>query len=425
MILIHTSDLHLVPSNLQGTILENAYYEVLEEISEVVLNEQSRYLLISGDFFDDYRVHYDILIRVSKQLKKLRDNGVRLVVSPGNHDLARNRDGVLDLLSSLGLMYLTMFEEAKGWLILDPLVFDDDEIVFYGVPGFRGSSNKEVEYLKQGTTLFKDSSMYKDYYVVVLAHIQTRFHGYDPSKHSWRYGSLYLEYEDFLRRMPANTRYIALGHLHLPIPYDESFRSKAAYPGAPIGIDLNDFHDTCELVSKGVHRGVLRVDLASDPPLLKTIRLEHAPKAYCTTIQTDSLEDARTQVKKIVKDMELGEYIILVVEVESKRLTASDIARLNYELNKEFRDKRVYVRLSLHGVIEEPEYPLIRVDIEAVSNFSIDELELKVIQEYVSKKKPGLSAEKIQWVINYLGRDLGQLSEKHIRDLLREMGGGD
>jgi hypothetical protein len=359
-----------------------------------VLSDQSRYLLIAGDFFDDDRVHYDVIIRVAKQLKKLRDHGVRVVVSPGNHDLARSRDGVLDLLSSVGLIHLTRFEEAKGWLILDPLVFENDKIVFYGVPGFRGSSNKEVEYLKQGTTLFRDSSMYKNYYVVVLAHIQTRFSGYDPSRYSWRYGSLYLEYEDFLRRMPANTRYIALGHLHLPIPYDESFRSKAAYPGAPIGIDLNDFRDTCELTSKGIHRRVLRVDLASDTPFLKTIKLDHAPKALCTTLQTDSLEDARTQVKKIVKDIEQGEYVILVVDVESKRLTVSDIARLNYELNKEFRDKRVYLRLAFHGVIEEHEYPLIRVNLESASDFSIDELELKVIQEYVSKKRIGLSAEK-------------------------------
>ena len=132
-------------------------------------------------------------------------------------------------------------------MILEPLVFQDDRLVFYGVPGFRGSSNREVEYLKHGTTRFRGLRDYSNYELIILAHINTKFAGYDPSRYSKRYGQLYMEYEDFLHKLPENTRYIALGHVHLPIPMDDAFKGKIAYPGAPIGLDTADLKETFEL----------------------------------------------------------------------------------------------------------------------------------------------------------------------------------
>jgi len=340
LIIIHTSDLHLVPSNLHNTVLEEAYYEVLNEIKNIILNQDSKYLVIPGDFFDDDSVHYDILIKTARILRELREKGVRVVVSHGNHDIARGGSGVLDLLASVGLIHLTRFDEAMNWLILHPLVFEDDKIVFYGVPGFRGSSNKEVEYFKQGTTKFNEASKYRDYIVVVLAHIQTKFYGYDPSRYSWRYGSLYLEYDDFLRRTPENTKYIALGHLHLPIPQEEEFKSKAAYPGAPIGIDVNDFRETYELLKKKAYRRVLMADLSSDIPVIKAIKLENTPIVHYYSTYSKSIEELRNQIKQQLLDIELGKYTILLVDVESDKLTSQDIAKLNHELNREVKEKK-------------------------------------------------------------------------------------
>jgi DNA repair exonuclease SbcCD nuclease subunit len=135
--------------------LESSYYSVLEEISNNVLREKAKHLLISGDMFNTDRTSMGIVIKTVGVLKKLVDSGVRVIVVPGNNDLSRTRTSVLDLLARAGLIHLLDFKEETGWLILEPLVFQDDRLVFYGVPGFRGSSNREVEYLKHGTMRFR------------------------------------------------------------------------------------------------------------------------------------------------------------------------------------------------------------------------------------------------------------------------------
>jgi len=212
-----------------------------------------------------------IVIKTVGVLKKLVDSGVRVIVVPGNNDLSRTRTSVLDLLARAGLIHLLDFKEEMGWLILEPLVFQDDRLVFYGVPGFRGSSNREVEYLKHGTTRFRGLRDYSNYELIILAHINTKFAGYDPSRYSKRYSQLYMEYEDFLHKLPENTRYIALGHVHLPIPMDDAFKGKIAYPSAPIGLNTADLKETFELGKIGGFRSDSDIDvlivtkLASNP----------------------------------------------------------------------------------------------------------------------------------------------------------------
>lgn len=422
MLLIHTSDLHLVPDQFQDTILESSYYSVLEEISDNVLREKAKYLLISGDMFNTDRPSMGIVIKTVGVLKKLVDSGVRVVVVPGNHDLSRTRTSVLDLLARAGLIHLLDFKEEMGWLILEPLVFQDDRLVFYGVPGFRGSSNREVEYLKHGTTRFRGLRDYSNYELIILAHINTKFAGYDPSRYSKRYGQLYMEYEDFLHKLPENTRYIALGHVHLPIPMDDAFKGKIAYPGAPIGLDTADLKETFELGKIGGFRRILRVDLSIETPLVKSLRLENTPRVYYRQLITKSIDEAKSEVKKLIDEVEPGKYTVVLVDVKGLESASMELENYALELMKSYRKMNLFVKIR--STVSELEEYAPSIDITPESKeLSIEEIELRVIKEYLAKRRINMPPEKIQWLINTLGQGMSGSVEKVIQEILKEIGG--
>jgi len=57
-----------------------------------------------------------------------------------------------------------------------------------------------------------------------------------------------------------------------------------------------------------------------------------------------------------------------------------------------------------------------------VKELSIDEIELAVIRELASKKKLNIPAEKLHWIINYLGSSHDYSPEKLLHDVLKELG---
>jgi DNA repair exonuclease SbcCD nuclease subunit len=421
LLLVHTSDLHLVPEQFQKSILEEAYIATLREVIDIAAREGSKYILISGDMFDYIYEPPDVLIKVVRELKKLREAGIRVIAAPGNHDFSPTKKSVLNLLHEAGLIYLTPQELFADWLVLDPLIFEDDKLAFYGIPGFRGMSNKEVEYLKMNKVKFKKARELAGYNLVVLAHINTKFEGYDPSRYAKRYGALYLEYEDFFERLPENTRYVALGHIHLPIPLGEVFKAKMAYPGAPIGIDLSDFKETVLLEKMGGYRRALLVDIDEEPPLLRSIRLESSPRVYHWVIEARSSEELRVEAKRLLDAVDTSKLAIAIFEV--KGLEAPAMEGPLQDLIKAYSKKGVYVRIKpVAEALEEEVYvPIVDIEAEA-KKLSIEELEERVIVEYLAKKRVEIPPEKIRWVINYLSQDIGSNVEKAIREILEELG---
>ena len=421
MIVVHTSDLHLVPEAFQKTPLEESYYNVLREVVDLVIENRVKYLLIAGDLFDYTYEPLDVLVKSVVELKRLREAGVRVVVVPGNHDFSPTRRSVLNLLHEAGLIRLLGSSVEMDWLILEPLIFEDDKLVFYGIPGFRGSSNKEIEYLKTQRVKFREASRLAGYITIVLAHLNTKFQDYDPSKYARKYGALYMEYEDFFERMPANTRYIALGHIHLPIPIGGSFRAKIAYPGAPIGIDIADLKETAELAKIGGYRRVLLVDLSEDPPLVKSARLESTPRVYYSIVEAKSVEEFKVEIKKALDSLDPDKISAVLVEV--KGADASDFIRATQDLVKSYGKKKVYIRIKPYEPALEEELftPSIEITPEA-KGVSIEEVELKVIKEYLARRRYSIPPEKIHWLINFLSQDIGSNVEKVLKEIIEELG---
>lgn len=417
--IIHTSDVHLVPEGFENTPLEEAFYSAFSEIAEKAIEQKVKYLLIAGDFFDKPNPPFSIVIRAVSVLRRLRESGIRVIVVPGNHDVSRTKTSVLNVLAEAGLIHLLEFSEEMGWLILSPLIFDDDKLVFYGIPGFRGGGSREVEFLKQGLVKFKNAPKYRNYNIVVLAHVNTKFAGYDPSKYANRYGKLYLEYEDLLRRFPENTTYIALGHIHLPTPLDATFRSNIAYPGAPIGIDILDLLETAELEKLGASRRVLLVDTSSTLPLVKSIYLKSTPKIRRELIEAKSTEELKDQLARLVGGVECSKHTALIVDVTGIDRLDGDVEAFRKDL---MRKKNVYIKLRLRDVVKEPLIPLVAVDVATHQGLSVAEIELNVLREFVSKRGLKVSADKLKWIIDFLGSPYEVPPEKLLEELIKELG---
>lgn len=402
--------------------MEEAFYRIFNEIAEKTVENDVKYLLISGDMFDRYNPPISVVLRTVGTLKKLRDKGIRVVVVPGNHDISRIKTGILNLLSEAGLINLLDFTEEKSWLVLHPHVFEDDKLVFYGIPGFRGSSSREVEYMKQNLVRFDRLQGFNRYQVIILAHINTKFAGYDPSRYQSRYGRLYLDHEDLLKRLPSNTKYVALGHIHLPIPLDRSFRGNIAYPGAPIGIDINDLLETSELAKLNVRRRILLVDISSEPPLIKSLELESSPGVQYTRLRVKNAEELKDHLNELIDDIEQSKYLALIIDVEGLDRLTSDIENYKREVEKR---KGVFIKIRVRSRTQEQILPMGLSDVTvSYRDLSISEIEMAILQELVSKTKLGISADKLKWIIDTLG-SLQEINyDKLLEIIVKEIGEG-
>ena len=422
VLVVHTSDNHLGVDKYAGSPLAVAYVDVFNEIAEKTIEVGSRYLVVAGDMFHSIDPSTDVILSAIRVLKRLNDSGVRVVVVPGNHDNSTIRKGVLDVLAEAGLIHLLDYREEYDSLFLKPIVFEDDKLVFYGVPGFRGL--KELGYLSKGTVRFLERNKYENYNVVVVVHTSAKMREYDPTRYSTRYGKIATDEYELLRKVPPHTRYVALGHIHIPVPLEKMFESRAAYPGAPIGMDANDLRETVWLVEKGVKRRVLLVDILQDPPSIRAIELENTPLIVHREVEVSSPSDVMNQLTKIVLELP-SEPKHKVVLLYLKNLEELDARILG--VAKEISAKRgVHIEIRLKRREEISELfatlsqlsELIEVDVEKTLT-GIETLEEKLLEDLARRYKLSIGLDKLKWVLSKLAEPVPSSSK--YGDLLLEL----
>lgn len=415
MLIVHTSDLHIGISRYSESPIYRAYLDVLEEISLKTIESKVKYLVVSGDMFHTTDPSYEPTLEVVRILKKLRESGVRVVVVPGNHDNSPTRKSILYLLAEAGLIHLLDYDELYDYLVVKPAVYD--EVVFYGIPGFRGS--KEVEYVKSGLLKFKDLKTYEKSEIIVVAHISAKVYEYDPSKYFSRYGKLSTDEGELLRKTPATARYVALGHIHIPLPLERKFKAKMAYPGAPIGMDANDLRETAILLEKGFKRRILLVDTSSEPPEVTSIDLENAPYVKLVRIEASTPDEVVERVKVALQDMPSQGHRALLAYVEG-------MERLDPRLLAIIRSLSIKnnVHIEVHLVRKEEllSIPLLEDVFEEIHTLEFEDIEERVLKELISKSSVQLDFAKLKWLLNKLSEPvpdskLGELLQELKREL--------
>lgn len=429
VLLIHTSDIHLGVDKYARSPLARAYIDVLDEIASKTVELGSRYVVVSGDVFHSVNPPMDTIFSAIRILKKLRENGVRVIVVPGNHDNSTSRKGILELLAETGLIYLLDYSELHNYLVLKPLVFEDDRLVFYGIPGFRGS--REVEYLTSGTVKFIDVKKYEDYNTIVVAHVSTKMQGYDPTKYASRYGKVATDEGELFRKIPARARYVALGHIHIPVPFEKEFKGRAAYPGAPIGMDANDLRESALLGERAIKRRFLVVDISQDTPSIKAVELENTPLVVLRKIKAKSADDVVRYASEAVRELpSKPRYRALLLYVTGLERLEAKVIGLIRELSTKHE-----TYIEVHAVPREEELGLftslsmpeeIELNLEKVL-LDVETLEESVLRDMASRYKLPLSADKLKWLLNRLSEPVAGSAryEELIAEIEKELFKGE
>ena len=267
MLIVHTADTHI--GAFTNRPLRFANVDAFGEIADFVVENDIKYFIVAGDFFERPRIdNYELLRRVYRILRVLRDNGVFTITVPGSHDASVRRADILTLLGEAGLVHIPHYEEASSRLVLHPLRLGD--LVFYGLPGLK--NNLEIDYLRGHRVVFKNIEEYRDKKIVLVAHTSVKFAGYDPSVYSYRYGKGVIADEEILQAIPSKINYVAHGHINFPTPLFDEAELNIAYPGSPIGRDASDLYETHLLRKEhGKDRRFLVLDLSGDKPVARSI----------------------------------------------------------------------------------------------------------------------------------------------------------
>ncbi len=390
MQLLHTADLHI--GAFPNRPLKEANIDAFEKIANYAIENDIEYLVVSGDFFERPRLeNYEMLRRIYRVLRRLREEKIHVVAIPGSHDSSPRGADTLTLLSEAGLVNLPRYEVVDG-LILYPLEIGD--LVFYAIPGLRNSM--ETIYLREGKVRFKKpQDEHKS--MVVLAHISVKFAGYDPSIYSSRYGRAIIENERVLSLLPGNTRYVALGHIHFPTPLFDEAEANIAYPGAPVGRDANDLEETHILRTKhGRDRRFLLVDIG-DKVFVRSIWDDFNIHVEYHRDYYKGFEDTIKDVKKILKDIPDTKYRVLILNIDS--IPVDDINKLMYKLRELEAQKKIMIHLKWKPR-EEVETLEFTVDELA----DVEEIEKKAVSELIKKYGLNTQPEKIIELLNILGR---------------------
>ncbi len=392
MLIVHTADLHI--GAFSGRPLRFANVDAFEEIANFVIENDIKYLIVAGDFFERPRIEsYELLRRIYRILRVLRDNGVFTVSVPGSHDASIRRADLLSLLGEAGLVHIPYYEENNGRLVLYPL--EQGDFVFYGLPGLK--NNMEIEYLRGHKVIFKDIDKYNGKKIILVAHTSVKFAGYDPSVYSYRYGKSVIADEEVLQAIPDKVDYVALGHIHFPTPLFDEAELNIAYPGSPIGRDASDLYET--LLLRKEHkkdRRFLVLDLSGDKPVANSIWssfnvvVEHYKDYY------KGYESLVTEIRRIIREMSDG-YRVLILDIEG--LKPEDKNKLLQTLREYEASYKIliHLRTSVINIIGEA----LSIDLSDVMD--IEEIEKTAVAEAIKKLGLRIEPEKILELISILG----------------------
>ncbi|MEM2004995.1 MAG: DNA repair exonuclease [Zestosphaera sp.] len=413
MLLTHVSDLHI--GAFSNTSLFKAPLNAFGKIAEFALHEKTEYLVVAGDFFEkpEFR-DFPTLLGVLKILRELKERGsVKVVVGPGSHDRSYRSVSTLEVLREAGLLHIPEHEETGEYLVLKPL--EVGGVTFYALPGL--NNNREVEYVRSGRVRLERLEEVKGP-VVLIAHTNVRFEGYNPADYSNRYGELTLLPDDWFRRLRDKVNYIALGHVHFPVPVFHEGHHRMVYAGAPVGRDKADLRETLQLRRNGFNRRAVLVDLSDDPPRCRSIWDDFGVEIDEVDLDYKGLQELGEAIKSRVSTMR-GIFKALLVELRGVNPVIR--GRVLHELRVLELTLGTLIYTDIREVEVMLKSPIISSVVTRLSK-DIQELKKEIALDIIKKYRLNTSVEKLLELLETLGEDDApeKIYEK-IKPILEEM----
>ncbi len=277
MLIGHLADVHLGARLYGRQELRDDTLKAFESAVDVLTNEKVNVIVIAGDLFDQPRPDNYFLLGAIRILKRVKEQGIKVILAGGDHDTPKVRDrSPLEIIAeTLDGVYYPNLQDSSS---LESLVVNIDGVDFATVPFPRGSSELKKKFfntiIPALESIVKRRGQKKS---VLIGHF-----GVDEA----------CKWDAVVpaSRLPKTFSYIALGHVHTRfISRGCSDCTTYAYPGSlyPLKID--------EVMSSHV-RGPLIVDISSDEPIIHQPNVE-VRKHYVAKISFNSENMLRERLR--------------------------------------------------------------------------------------------------------------------------------
>ncbi len=158
--ILQTSDVHLGAKfeslGDRGAVHRRQIERVFEKTVDLAISRKADLLLIAGDLFDSDNPPQAIIDFVRRQLERLRDTSVNVVIMPGNHDFLSER---------------SVYKKSFWGDIKNVFVFNDPSVERKEYPGLGITIHAKVLNTKNSTeSAISRSSPSNTKYNVMMAH---------------------------------------------------------------------------------------------------------------------------------------------------------------------------------------------------------------------------------------------------------------
>ena len=272
MLISHISDIHLGYAQFNLQEREEDLYEVFGEAIEKSISERVKAIILAGDIFHNPKPNGAAIIKLARELKKLKEKSIPVFFVLGEHDISRSNDVPLPyLFHNLGL--------ARRLKPDSPIQIEN--LLIYGFNKERRSNidNGLIRPFRKLESIMKKDAQKHAVQNHWLKKILVLHQGlYDFNKFAG---------EIFSNDLPVGFDYYAMGHYHDHIErrFPTLNEGLVAYPGS---IDLG--HN--EVISD-VEKGFLLVDLSEVSETVNThwIKLEKRRHQFEYPIEYSDLDD--------------------------------------------------------------------------------------------------------------------------------------
>jgi DNA repair protein SbcD/Mre11 len=239
MRLLHTSDWHLGRSFHREDLL-SAQAAFVDHLVDTVRAERVDVVAVAGDVYDRALPPVDAVQLASEALRRLAAEGVRVVVTSGNHDSAHRLGFAADLIDAAGI-HLRTSPTAVG----HPVLVEDRHgpVAFYGLPYLEPDAVREAWRLPQrshaaalGEAMRRVESDLDSRSAgtraVVLAHAFVTGGESSESERDISVGGV----SQVSAGLFDAADYVALGHLH----GRQTIREQVRYSGSPLAYSFSE-----------------------------------------------------------------------------------------------------------------------------------------------------------------------------------------
>jgi exonuclease SbcD len=251
---LHPGDWH-VGRTIRGRSRIGEFEDALREVVGVATQEGAEAVLLAGDLYDHRSPAPEADALVFEALVRLYEAGIRVLVIPGNHDLAARLDALARLLKPIGVTVIPRVVPPDQGSLVEvpsrdgshaarvacvPFVperrFGDAAVLFDATEDWYLSYAEGMGRLLAAMT----ESFTPDRVNILMAHLFTDGAIPGGGEHQITIG---IEYAVSPARLPGTASYVALGHVHRPQAV-RAAPSPTRYAGSLVQLDFGETNQT-------------------------------------------------------------------------------------------------------------------------------------------------------------------------------------